>query len=75
MRRGPAERRSSAGSGELTTGSPGAGSSPIDAELARLPGDQQRALQALRQTIAAAAPETVEAMSYGAPAETDDRWG
>ena len=43
-------------------------SSPIDAVLAGLPDDQRRALQALREAIAAAAPDAVEAMSYGAPA-------
>ncbi len=40
----------------------------IDATLGALPPDQQGALQALRSTIAAAAPEAVEAISYGAPA-------
>jgi uncharacterized protein YdhG (YjbR/CyaY superfamily) len=42
--------------------------SPIDGVLAALPDDQRRALQGLRETIAAAAPDAVEAMSYGAPA-------
>jgi uncharacterized protein YdhG (YjbR/CyaY superfamily) len=42
--------------------------SPIDAVLAALPDDQRRALQGLRESIAAAAPDAVEAMSYGAPA-------
>jgi uncharacterized protein YdhG (YjbR/CyaY superfamily) len=42
--------------------------SPIDAVLAKLPDDQRAALQSLRETIAAAAPDAVEAMSYGAPA-------
>jgi uncharacterized protein YdhG (YjbR/CyaY superfamily) len=41
---------------------------PIDAVLAGLPDDQRYALQALREAIAAAAPDAVEAMSYGAPA-------
>lgn len=45
-----------------------AASSPIDAALAALPDDQRRALQGLRAAIAAAAPDAVEAMSYGAPA-------
>jgi uncharacterized protein YdhG (YjbR/CyaY superfamily) len=40
----------------------------IDAYLAGLPDDQRQALQRLRQTIAAAAPGAVEAISYGAPA-------
>ena len=40
----------------------------IDATLAALPADQRAALQALRQTIAAAAPEAEEAISYGMPA-------
>ena len=46
----------------------GVPSSPIDAVLVTLPDDQQAALQSLRDTIAAAAPAAVEAMSYGAPA-------
>ena len=37
----------------------------IDAYLAALPADQRAALQSLRETIAAAAPEAVEAVSYG----------
>jgi len=40
----------------------------IDATLAALPADQRTALQALRKTIAAAAPEAVETISYGMPA-------
>lgn len=40
----------------------------IDAYLATLPIDMRRALQALRETIQAAAPDAVEAISYGAPA-------
>jgi uncharacterized protein YdhG (YjbR/CyaY superfamily) len=40
----------------------------IDAYLAGLPADQRTALQALRKTIAAAAPEAEEALSYGVPA-------
>ena len=43
-------------------------SGPIDAVLAALPHDQRAALQSLREMIAAAAPDAVEAMSYGAPA-------
>ena len=40
----------------------------IDDQLARLPEDQRLALEALRRTIRSAAPEAVEAISYGAPA-------
>ena len=40
----------------------------IDAYLAGLPADQGATLQALRETIAAAAPEATEAISYGLPA-------
>jgi len=40
----------------------------IDATLAGLADEARDALQALRETIAAAAPEAVEAISYGAPA-------
>jgi uncharacterized protein YdhG (YjbR/CyaY superfamily) len=40
----------------------------IDATLAALPADQRAALQTLRQTIAAAAPEAEEAISYSMPA-------
>lgn len=40
----------------------------IDAILEALPADQRTALQSLRETIATAAPEAVEAISYGAPA-------
>ena len=40
----------------------------IDAILAKLPAEQHAALQDLRDTIAKAAPDAVEAMSYGAPA-------
>lgn len=40
----------------------------IDAYLAALPADQRAALQSVRETIAAAAPEAVEAISYGMPA-------
>jgi uncharacterized protein YdhG (YjbR/CyaY superfamily) len=43
-------------------------SSRIDATIAVLPSDVRDALQALRETIAAAAPEAVEAISYGMPA-------
>ena len=40
----------------------------IDAYLATLPDDMRNALEALRRTIQAAAPDAVEAISYGAPA-------
>ena len=40
----------------------------IDAILAALPADQRAALESLRQTIAAAAPDAVEAISYALPA-------
>lgn len=40
----------------------------IDAILAGLPDDQRSALQALRRTIASAAPDAVEGFSYGLPA-------
>jgi len=40
----------------------------IDAYLVGLPADQRSALQALRKTIAAAAPDAEEALSYGVPA-------
>lgn len=40
----------------------------IDAYLAGLPDDQRQALQALREQVAAAAPDAEEGFSYGAPA-------
>jgi uncharacterized protein YdhG (YjbR/CyaY superfamily) len=40
----------------------------IDATLAALPPDQRLALGLLRARIAAAAPDAIEAISYGAPA-------
>ncbi len=40
----------------------------IDTELAALPDDMRAAMDALRRTIQAAAPDAVEAISYGAPA-------
>jgi uncharacterized protein YdhG (YjbR/CyaY superfamily) len=40
----------------------------VDAFLAALPDDARAALQALRMTIAAAAPDAVEGISYGVPA-------
>ena len=39
----------------------------VDAYLADTPEDHHAALQALRETIAAAAPEAVEGISYGIP--------
>ena len=43
-------------------------SDEIDRYLAGLPDDQRRPLQHLRETIAAAAPQAIEAISYGVPA-------
>jgi uncharacterized protein YdhG (YjbR/CyaY superfamily) len=43
-------------------------SAEIDAFLAQVPDDARTTLQDLRTTIAAAAPEAVEAISYGVPA-------
>jgi uncharacterized protein YdhG (YjbR/CyaY superfamily) len=43
-------------------------SARIDAILDALPADQRAALQSLRETIATAAPEAEEAISYAAPA-------
>lgn len=40
----------------------------IDATLAALPADQRSVLQALRETIAAAAPAAEETISYAMPA-------
>jgi uncharacterized protein YdhG (YjbR/CyaY superfamily) len=40
----------------------------VDAFLAALPTDVRDALEALRRTIAAAAPDAVEAIAYGVPA-------
>jgi uncharacterized protein YdhG (YjbR/CyaY superfamily) len=40
----------------------------IDAYLAALPADQRNALQTLRETVAATAPQAVETISYGIPA-------
>ncbi len=47
---------------------PASASAQIDAILGALPDDQRAALQALRETIAAAAPKAVEAISYSLPA-------
>lgn len=39
----------------------------VDAYLAALPDDQRKALENVRRTIRAAAPEAAEAISYGIP--------
>jgi len=44
-----------------------AAAASIDAYLAELPADQRAALEVLRSQIRAAAPEAVEAISYGLP--------
>ncbi|HSC90214.1 MAG TPA: DUF1801 domain-containing protein [Gaiellaceae bacterium] len=44
------------------------GSAEVDAFLAGLPADVREALEELRRTIAAAAPEAVEGIGYGVPA-------
>jgi uncharacterized protein YdhG (YjbR/CyaY superfamily) len=43
-------------------------SSEIDAFLAGLPDETRAALEEIRRTISAAAPDAVEAVSYGVPA-------
>jgi uncharacterized protein YdhG (YjbR/CyaY superfamily) len=43
-------------------------SEEVNAVLAALPEDARNALEALRRTIAAAAPEAVESINYGVPA-------
>jgi uncharacterized protein YdhG (YjbR/CyaY superfamily) len=40
----------------------------IDVMLSAFPADKRAALQALRETIASAAPDAVEGISYGLPA-------
>ncbi|MGZ3641143.1 MAG: iron chaperone [Candidatus Limnocylindrales bacterium] len=47
---------------------PVAATAQIEATLAALPADQRAALEALRRTIAAAAPDAEEAISYSMPA-------
>jgi uncharacterized protein YdhG (YjbR/CyaY superfamily) len=47
---------------------PAAAKAWIDAYLAALPADQRAALQDLRETVAATAPQAIEAISYGIPA-------
>jgi uncharacterized protein YdhG (YjbR/CyaY superfamily) len=44
------------------------GSSEIDSFLADLPPEMREPLEALRRTIAAAAPDAVEGIGYGVPA-------
>ena len=46
----------------------GKATAEIDKTLAALPADQRAALQALRETIAEAAPEAEETISYSMPA-------
>lgn len=53
---------------EPISGGPAGASAEVDAVLAGLPDDQRTALQALRRTIAAAAPEATEGINYGVPA-------
>jgi len=43
------------------------GTAQVDAYLANVPEDHRAALQAIRETIAAAAPDAVEGISYGIP--------
>lgn len=51
------------------TGETGAAATKlIDDYIAALPDDQARSLAALRHTVAAAAPDAVEAISYSMPA-------
>ena len=40
----------------------------VDAFLERLPDDQRAALESLRETIRAVAPDATESISYGVPA-------
>jgi len=40
----------------------------VDAYLAALPGEQRELLRALRERVAALAPEAVDTISYGMPA-------
>ena len=56
------------GAGDEPMDATPSGSAAIDAFLAGLPEKKQEALQHLRRTIAKAAPEAVEAISYGVPA-------
>lgn len=43
------------------------GAAAVDAYLAATPDDHRAALQAMRETIAAAVPEATEGISYGIP--------
>lgn len=55
--------------GNEETAAPSPASSPeIDAYLATLPEDRRAALEQLRQTIRAAAPQAMEVISYSIPA-------
>lgn len=56
---------SRAAAARVGSGSP---SVEVDAFLAALPDDARAALQQLRERIAAAAPDAVEAIAYGVPA-------
>jgi uncharacterized protein YdhG (YjbR/CyaY superfamily) len=49
-------------------GDPVAAGAWIDAYLAALPADQRKALQNIREIVAATAPQAVETISYGIPA-------
>jgi uncharacterized protein YdhG (YjbR/CyaY superfamily) len=49
-------------------GKPAGGASEVDAYLAALGAEQREALETLRATIHAAAPEAEECISYGVPA-------
>ena len=56
------------------TGETGAAATKlIDDYIAALPDDQARALTALRETVAAAAPDAIEAVSYSMPAFKQNR--
>ncbi len=46
----------------------GKGQNDVDAYLEKIPADARNALEKLRQTIRAAAPESEEGFSYGVPA-------
>lgn len=65
--RGPS-RRAQPGERNVAAKSAGtSGTAQVDAYLAKVPEDHRAALQTLRETIAAAAPEAVEFISYGIP--------
>jgi uncharacterized protein YdhG (YjbR/CyaY superfamily) len=46
----------------------------VDEYLAGLPEEQRAALEKLRETIRAAAPQATETISYGMPAFKQDGW-